>query len=224
MRQRIIDRLAELSRPTGEEDLLDVAFPRPRLQVTLRQGVLALAATGVLLLGWLMFRAPDPARQVTSAPVIAVAASTSTGETPLRDPVAETMVVSVVGAVERPGLHELPADSRAADALTVAGVLPGADTRNINLAARLVDGMQLTVPLPGESPPAAGPGAADTPVSLNSATAEQLGSLPGIGAATSAAIITHRAEHGGFSAVGDLVAVPGIGPAKLARLEGLVTL
>ncbi|MCK7636438.1 helix-hairpin-helix domain-containing protein [Corynebacterium pygosceleis] len=220
MRQRIIDRLAELSRPTGEEDLLDVAFPRPRLQVTLRQGVLALAATGVLLLGWLMFRAPDPA----SAPVIAVAASTSTGETPLRDPVAETMVVSVVGAVERPGLHELPADSRAADALTVAGVLPGADTRNINLAARLVDGMQLTVPLPGESPLASGPGAADTPVSLNSATAEQLESLPGIGAATSAAIITHRAEHGGFSAVGDLVAVPGIGPAKLARLEGLVTL
>ena len=226
MRQRITDRLAELTHPTGEEELLDVPFPPPRLHVTLRQGVLALAVVGVLILGWLVLRDPLPSPQASpqpSPPV--VAAAQLPGGIPVGDtPVEEPIVVSVVGAVEDPGLHELPAGSRAADALTLARVLPDADIRHINLAARLVDGMQLVVPEPGAAPPVADAGTVGVPVPLNSATAEQLESLPGVGAATSAAIIAYRTEHGGFTAIGDLVEVPGIGPAKLARLEGLVSL
>ncbi|MBV7292301.1 ComEA family DNA-binding protein [Corynebacterium sp. TAE3-ERU16] len=227
MRQRITRRLAELTHPTGEEELLDVAFPRPRLHVTLRQGVIALAAVGVLLLGWLVFRAPEPPQPVSrssSSPPVVTAAQVPDGVRVVEGAAEESIVVSVVGAVENPGLHELPAGSRAADALAAALPLPDADTRHINLAARLVDGMQLTVPEPGAPVPAAGEVGPGMPVPLNSATAEQLESLPGVGAATSAAIIAYRTEHGGFTAVGDLVEVPGIGPAKLARLEGLVSL
>ena len=226
MRQRIRRRLADLTHPTGEEELLDVAFPRPRLHVAVRQGVIALAAVGLLILGWLVFRAPEPPHPVPRPPSPpAVAAAQVPGGTPVVDtPTEEPIVVSVVGAVENPGLHELPAGSRAADALAAARPLPDADTRHINLAARLVDGMQLTVPEPGVAVPVAGSPGPGMPVPLNSATAEQLESLPGVGEATSAAIIAYRTEHGGFAAVGDLVEVPGIGPAKLARLEGLVSL
>ncbi|MBI9001472.1 ComEA family DNA-binding protein [Corynebacterium sp. CCM 9185] len=226
MRQRITDRLAELTHPTGEEEFLDVPFPRPRFHVTLRQGVIALAVVGVLILGWLMLRAPATSPQVPQPPSPpAVASAQVPGGTPTQDaPVKESIVVSVVGAVEDPGLHELPAGSRAADALSAARVLPDVDIRHINLAARLVDGMQLVIPEPGAAVPVADAATAGMPVPLNSATAEQLESLPGVGAATSAAIIAYRTEHGGFTAVDDLVEVPGIGPAKLARLEGLVSL
>ena len=226
MRQRITDRLAELTHPTGEEELLDVPFPRPRLHVTLRQGVIALAAVGVLLLGWLVFRAPEPPQPVSRSPSppLVTAAQVPDGVLVADGAAEELIVVSVVGAVENPGLHELPSGSRAADALAAARPLPDADTRHINLAARLVDGMQLTVPEPGAAVPVGGAPGPDMPVPLNSATAEQLESLPGVGAATSAAIIAYRTEHGGFAAVGDLVELPGIGPAKLARLEGLVSL
>ncbi|MCK7642010.1 ComEA family DNA-binding protein [Corynebacterium sp. P6145] len=224
MRQRITRRLAELTHPTGEEELLDVAFPRPRLHVTLRQGVIALAAVGVLLFGWLVFRAPEPPHPVSPSPPAVAVAQVPDGVRVVDRAAEEPIVVSVVGAVENPGLHELPAGSRAADALAAARPLPDADTRHINLAARLVDGMQLTVPEPGVAVPVAGSPGPGMPVPLNSATAEQLESLPGVGAATSAAIIAYRTEHGGFAAVGDLVEVPGIGPAKLARLEGLVSL
>ena len=61
------------------------------------------------------------------------------------------------------------------------------------------------------------------PVDLNTATAEQLETLPGVGPATAAAIIDDRRRHGPFAAVADLERVPGIGPAKLAAIADLVT-
>ncbi|MFP5376615.1 MAG: ComEA family DNA-binding protein, partial [Acidimicrobiia bacterium] len=98
-----------------------------------------------------------------------------------------------------------------------------------NLAARVADGERVYVPRRGEAPPpgapgggAGGAGAGSAPVDLNTATVDQLVSLPGIGPATARAIVDHRAEHGRFTSVEQLLDVRGIGEAKLAALRPLV--
>lgn len=136
------------------------------------------------------------------------------------------IVVDVEGAVRRPGLVRLPSGSRVADALARAGGLARrADRAGVNLAAPVADGQQVLVPLRG-SPAAggavaAGPSAA--PVSLSSASPEQLDALPGIGPVTAQKIVTYRQQHGAFHSVDELDAIPGIGPARIADLQGLVT-
>ena len=138
---------------------------------------------------------------------------------------AVTLTVHVGGWVARPGLVELPTDSRVADAIAAAGgVLPGALTEAINLAEPLIDGTQVIVPGPTADSGAdfgAGP-ADDSRVHLNRATAAELDDLPGIGPVIAERIIAHRTEHGPFRAVEDLLDVPGIGEAKLASLRDLV--
>jgi competence protein ComEA len=158
------------------------------------------------------------------------ASTTTTGPT--------EVVVHVAGAVVSPGVRRLPPGSRVTDALDAAGgALPGADLPRINLAAPLVDGQQVYVPKPGEELPVAagaglpaGVGAAGTggsvpgaPVDLNTANAEQLDTLPGVGPATAAAIIAHREQHGPFTSVDQLLDVRGIGEAKLEQLRDLVS-
>jgi competence protein ComEA len=147
------------------------------------------------------------------------------------------VVVHVAGAVASPGVRRLPPGSRVTDALDAAGgALPGADLPRINLAALLVDGQQVYVPKPGEEVPVAaagvpgGVGAAGSggpvpgaAVDLNTATAEQLDTLPGVGPATAAAIIAHREQHGPFTSVDQLLDVRGIGEAKLEQLRDLVS-
>ena len=136
----------------------------------------------------------------------------------------------MAGAVVRPGVYRLPPGGRVADAIEAAGgPAPGAELHRLNLAAPLVDGSQVYVPLAGEAPPAgaAAPGAGAEappgPLDLNTATAAQLEELPGIGPATAAAIVDAREERGGFASVDDLLDVRGIGPAKLEALRDLVT-
>ena len=155
---------------------------------------------------------------------------------------ATDVVVHVAGAVVSPGVRRLPPGSRVIDALDAAGgALPGADLPRINLAAPLVDGQQVYVPEPGEQPPvAAGAGvpggagvaggvagpAGSVPgalVDLNTATGEQLDTLPGVGPATAAAIIAHRDQNGPFTSVDQLLDVRGIGEAKLELLRDLVS-
>jgi competence protein ComEA len=155
---------------------------------------------------------------------------------------ATEVVVHVAGAVVSPGVRRLPLGSRVIDALDAAGgALPEADLPRINLAAPLVDGQQVYVPKPGEQPPvaagagtgggagdgggAAGPGgsAPGALVNLNTATAEQLDTLPGVGPSTAAAIIAHRDQNGPFTSVDQLLDVRGIGEAKLEQLRDLVS-
>jgi competence protein ComEA len=120
------------------------------------------------------------------------------------------------------------------DAITAAGgALPEADLDAVNLAAPVIDGSRIYVPRVGEVVPAvvaggggagSGPGgSAAGPVDLNTATAEQLDALPGIGPATARAIVTHRQANGPFRSVEDLLDVKGIGPAKLEQFRSLVT-
>ena len=152
------------------------------------------------------------------------------------EPVAEAparslLVVHVVGEVRRPGLYRLRDGARIADAVHRAGgALRDADLAAVNLAAPLVDGVQILVPAravgPSGSPAGSAggaTGAATGPVSLSSATVEELDQLPGVGPITAQKIVDYRTEHGPFASVDDLDAVPGIGPTRIEQLRELVT-
>lgn len=137
--------------------------------------------------------------------------------------------VHVAGAVNRPGLYRLPTGTRVAGAVEAAGGPTGdADVDQINLAAPVTDGERIYVPRKGESAaaaaagPSTGSAAASGPVNLNTATLEQLDTLPGIGPTTAQAIIDHRTTNGRFRSVDGLLEVRGIGPAKLEQLRPLV--
>jgi competence protein ComEA len=136
------------------------------------------------------------------------------------------LVVHVVGAVRRPGLYRLKEGARVADAVARAGgARPKADLALVNLAAPVADGQQVIVPgraPTGQAPPAAG-GNPSGPVSLSSATVEQLDELPGVGPVTAQKIVEFRERHGAFGSIEELDAIPGIGPARLEELRELVT-
>jgi competence protein ComEA len=150
-------------------------------------------------------------------------------------PASTAALVHVAGAVRHPGVYELHDGDRVKDAVTRAGgPRAGADVNAINLAAKVADGQQVVVPRRGAAASAAGEasagtgagesGAAQPPISLNSATAAQLDTLDGVGPATAQKILDWRREHGGFRSIDDLGEVPGIGPKRLAALRGKVQL
>ena len=212
-----------------------------------RAGVMALAAVGVIAVLVTVFALTrDNAPAVASAklpPVQTISSPKPTPEAPSAD---APVVVSVVGLVHKPGLVTLDAGARIADALTAAGgPLDGADLMGLNMARRVADGEQIVIGIaapPGE-PVAMGssvsadsakaaapekPAATDdgnqpgTPVNLNTATVEELDTLPGIGPVTAAAIVAWRDANGSFTSVDQLGDVDGIGPARLAKLRDLV--
>jgi competence protein ComEA len=151
------------------------------------------------------------------APVVGSASGPGTGAGR-----KSAIVVDVVGAVARPGLYRLSHGSRVADAVARAGGLTRkAERTAVNLAAPVSDGQQVLVATRGAAPGAGAPGAAAGPISLSSATAEQLDSLPGVGPVTAQKIVQYRQEHGPFTSVEALDAIPGIGPARIADLKGL---
>jgi len=153
------------------------------------------------------------------------------------------LVVSVSGKVLRPGLVQVPAGARVADALAAAGgPLPGTDLTGVNLARRVVDGEQIAVGVPpapdaGGAGPAgdagtagAGPGSAGGAgpgpagrVDLNAATLDQLDALPGVGPVTAERILEWRTRNGRFTRVEQLREVEGIGERRFAQLRDLVT-
>lgn len=141
---------------------------------------------------------------------------------------AGPLVVSVSGKVRRPGLVEVPDGSRVADVVkAVGGVLPGADLTGLNLARKVTDGEQIAVGVPVASEAPSG-GAAATPapggkVDLNSATAAQLDTLPGMGPVTVQKILDWRTKNGRFARVDQLREIDGIGERRFAQLRELVT-
>ena len=131
------------------------------------------------------------------------------------------VVIHVAGEVQEPGVYELAAGARVTDAVERAGGTTGAaNVDAINLAAKLADGQQVVVPArvgtPGAAPAAA---AEDGPISLGTATAEQLDTIEGIGPVTAEDIIGYRDEHGGLSSVDELDQISGIGPATMEALR-----
>jgi len=147
------------------------------------------------------------------------------------------VVVDVKGAVRRPGVYRLAPGARVYDAVRRAGGLTRrADRIGVNLAARLADGGEVVVPerAAGGSglaaAPAGGAGSgsgsagADQPdaplsIDLNSATAQELEQLDGVGPAIAANIVAYREQHGPFASIDQLQDVSGIGDAKLAAIR-----
>jgi competence protein ComEA len=133
------------------------------------------------------------------------------------------VVVDVAGAVRSPGVYRLPAGARVVDAVKRAGgAEPDAMLEAINRAARLADGQQVVVPerTPGGVAAATvGTADEDGPISLGSATVEQLDTIDGIGPVTAQDIVDFRDEHGGLASVDQLDEVSGIGPATMESLR-----
>jgi competence protein ComEA len=190
--------------------------------------VVAGLVVALLLVGglaWTLLATPTSSAEEVAAAL--PRATTASSSAPAADAGSE-LVVHAAGAVAQAGVYRLSAGARVADVLDAAGgPTPDADLDQLNLAATVADGDRVYVPRRGEAPPVAlSPGAgagagsaAGQPVNLNSATAEQLDALVGIGPATARAILDWRQQHGRFRRVDDLLNVRGIGPAKLDALR-----
>jgi competence protein ComEA len=134
---------------------------------------------------------------------------------------ADGVVVHVAGAVRDPGVYRLPQGSRVTDALERAGgATAAAAPDGINLAATLADGQQVVVPAKagGGSVAATAP-TLDGPISLGTATIEQLDTIEGIGPVTAEDILEFRDEHGGIGSIEELDQISGIGPATMEALR-----
>lgn len=204
----------------------------PRVAYVLGALAIVLGVGGGLLVLALTSGRRAPVRAEAVVPAAVRVATTTSAPPPI--------MAHVAGAVVHPGVYALAANSRVADAVAAAGgARADADLARVNLASPVRDGTRVYLPVVGETPPlvvgpdtpanppassdtaSSAPSGADALVDLNSATADQLDALPGVGPATAAAIVRHRATRP-FTSVDDLLGVPGIGPAKLESLRARV--
>lgn len=203
--------------------------------------VAVLVALGVAVTAWWVVRG-DPERLQAPAPVSsgggAATPSLTSADPGSAEPLAQApssaasggaeVTVDVTGKVRRPGIVVLDSGTRVVDAVEAAGgARRGVDLSSINLARPLVDGEQIVVGAPA-GPAAAAPaaGGASPPaalVNLNTAAQAELETLPQVGPVTAGAILAWRSEHGGFTAVEELLEVDGIGDATLAQIAPHVT-
>ncbi len=147
--------------------------------------------------------------------------------TPLPSETPAPITVYVTGEVLQPGLFTMPPGSRVLDAINAAGgATDVADLEWINLAGILRDGDQVHVFAQGESPgeaQAIATSAGGTVIYINTATAEELEALPGVGPALAQEIIAYREANGPFTSMEDLDNVPGIGPTRLEQWADLIS-
>ena len=146
----------------------------------------------------------------------------------LPTPTAESKLdlkVYITGAVANQGIYEVREGDRLAQVVEAAGgATETADLRAVNLAVRVQDEQHWHIPEVGETMPAAQPGSADGHgrIDLNTASVDDLKTLPGIGEVKAHAIVAFRTENGPFQTVDSVVSVQGIGPATLASIRDLV--
>lgn len=266
-------RIESLVQPVPGHELADVRFerrtaigPRSARALTIIVATVAVALGGGMLIGLLRGGggdggtvavgglSPTGAGQLTETPIAAESPSAgrpekdnngdagdtgNTGDT-------ETVVIAVQGLVDRPGLHTVDAGTRLGEVLDLAGgVRPEAGLEGINLAEKVVDGLQLVVDAegsrvtyPGQAVQAGGASTGGTTgggdpgsdggtggekVDINTADLAGLTTLSGVGEKTAQAIIDWREANGPFTAPEQLMEVKGIGPAKFEALRDAVS-
>jgi competence protein ComEA len=187
-------------------------------------------AVVLLLVGARWIRSGDasgaPAGEVSYAGSTSSGSGDSSGGLSVESQGGTDVVVDVAGAVADPGVYRMPAGSRVNDAVQRAGgATARASVESINLAARLTDGQQVVVPekVKGSSATVSSAGTATGeptgPISLGSATVDELDTVEGIGPVTAQKIVEFRDQHGGVSSVDQLDQIDGIGPATMETLR-----
>lgn len=212
-------------------------YARTRWRTPWRVAAL-LAVVGVGIMAWHLWQ--SAVGQPITEPLTSSSAKgpgmPDTSEPPLSE-VTEaggSVLVHVAGAVQKPGVVSLPVGSRVFQAIEAAGgVVSNAELNGLNLAEVVTDGAKIQVPVVGEvsqpapvagsSGGASGPAAAGAKVNINTASLDELGTLPRVGPVTAQGIIDWRNEHGPFASVDELDAVDGIGPKLMESLKDLVT-
>jgi len=192
--------------------------------------VYAAVAVVILMLGARWIRADQPpgaGAEPASAGVAEAPQSTESEGEQSFEATDGDLVVHVAGEVREPGVYRMPAGSRVTDAIERAGGTTSAAAADaINLAATLADGQQVSIPAKTQGPAGAAAGSptaagdpASGPISLGSATVEQLDTIEGIGPVTAAAIIAFRDERGGIASIDELDEISGIGPTTMEALR-----
>ena len=154
-----------------------------------------------------------------AAGLILIVASPPRGNPIILMPVATQPNISIFisGAIENPGVYELPPNSRIEDVIAMAGGFSaGADSDAVNLAAFIKDGMQIDIPLQGEIE-------VSNKVNINTASISNLDSLPGIGPTTAQNIIDYRNKNGLFNSIEDIQGVLGIGVTTYEKIKNQIT-
>ncbi len=252
--------MSEIIVPRGWRERLESIAGSRRDSIAVVALVAVVVVAGLLLWGRGGRDEIAPPAQSTSAEASApgeggvgatgVTAGVSGGRGPTEDAgeigagtgaVPELIYVHVSGAVRKPGLYELSAGARVADAVDIAGgPRRRADLSLVNLAQPLADGTKLDVPRRGENgatatgstvpstvPPTGTSVSGATPsavVPLNTADQVALETIPGVGPVTAVAILEYRDQVGGFDSIEQLLEVSGIGPATLEEIRPHVTL
>ncbi|HEX3318752.1 MAG TPA: ComEA family DNA-binding protein [Solirubrobacteraceae bacterium] len=205
-------------------------IPRPQLLVY------AAAAIAIALIGARYVQSEASGSGGSGASSSAARSGSGSGSVQVRSAGDALVVVQVAGEVQRPGVYRLRGSDRVQDAVKLAGgPTRHANLQGLNLAAKLEDGRQIVVPrrtgssastspqsASGSDPSTAG-AVPSRPVNLNTATAEQLDSLDGVGPVMAQKIIAYRQQHGGFGSVNELDRIPGIGEKRMATLRDQVT-
>lgn len=189
-----------------------------------------------VLVGALLFGGGFKLAKMDSAPTLEIIGEQEWQEESQPDKI----YVHVAGAVKNPGVYTFDSGARVNDAVKEALPLPEAYLDGLNLAALLEDGVRVEVPvnpalaagsedaaavLSGRpAPNLAASGAGSGKVNINTATAEELDTLPGIGPAYAERIISYREEHGSFSSIEELQEVSGIGPKTFEKLKDMVSI
>ena len=214
--------------------------------------LIAFAAVAVLVMSWLwlqgrpqsvqsvsdtsttgsFIQSPSNDAGATTSNSLIPGSPASTSLSSTSQPITGEVVVHVAGDVRKPGLQRLPAGSRVADAIRAAGGVSNSKAENsVNLARLLIDGEQIMV---GVGPQQVsnsqqygrtqGSGSPSGKVNVNSASQQQLETLPGVGPSLAQRILEYRTANGAFHSIDELDEVSGIGPATLARLRPLIQL
>lgn len=184
------------------------------------------ASVAILMMGIVGFFLLQMKQEDEWAPLTAETTSASTSQT-VAEPVE--IVVDIKGQVVKPGVYQLPPDSRLNTLVALAGGLTAeADQKQLNLAMKLVDQQMIYVPHADEQVTTAAVGSVvpqgdSGQINLNTADSSQLQELSGIGEKKAQAIIDYREEHGSFKSVDELTEVAGIGEKTLEKLRDDLT-